>query len=63
MALAASMLADEIQRQAAIPEKPDNPKEKTDGLGASIKSADARTRALAAFCQVVFASNGFLYAP
>ena len=36
---------------------------KADSFTALIAASDVRTRALAALCQVVFASNRFLYAP
>jgi hypothetical protein len=64
------MLAQEIKRQDTIKQeltldnsKEHNKKQKKDPFVSMLEGTDASTRALAAVCQVVFASNRFLYAP
>ena len=57
------MLTQELKRQEAVRPETAAKDAKADSFTALIASSDVRTRALAALCQVVFASNRFLYAP
>jgi hypothetical protein len=70
LAATTEMLAQEIKRQDTIKQeltldnsKEQNKKQKKDPFVSMLEGTDASTRALAAVCQVVFASNRFLYAP